>query len=48
MPYWIVFFTIAIIQIMASLSYDKPEQAIAGIFIMILSGICYYFEEDIK
>lgn len=45
MPYWLVFFIIAIIQIVTS---DKPEQIIVGIFVMILSGIFYYFEEDIK
>lgn len=46
MPYWMIFLAISIIQIISAASYSEPERVIVGIFMLMISGVAYYFEED--
>ena len=46
MPYWMIFLAISIIQILSAVSYSEPQRVIVGIFMLMVSGVAYYFEED--
>lgn len=46
MPYWMIFLTISIIQIISAISFSEPQHVIVGIFTLIMAGVSYYFEED--
>lgn len=48
MPYWMMFLAMSIMQIILAASYSEPPRVIAGIFMLIISGVVYYFEEELR
>lgn len=46
MSYWMIFLAISIIQILSAVSCREPQRVIVGIFMLMISGVAYYLEED--